>query len=259
MRLLKLREDRSLSLQEYPPEDVPPYAILSHTWGPDDQEITFQDLTFCSQQAAVDDLKHFWIDTCCIDKSNSQELQEAINSMFRWYRDAKHCYVFLADVHRNSSENYGDTLPHGQWELAFRSSRWLTRGWTLQELIAPRSVKFFSADGKALGDKTTLEMLLYECTRVPVDALRGRSLADFSIDERLSWLGKRKTKRPEDLAYCMFGIFDVHLPLIYSEGQEKAFLRLRREIGSDRVRAPSPTTIAQYVYTLGARGHTSAV
>ncbi|KAH7016535.1 P-loop containing nucleoside triphosphate hydrolase protein, partial [Microdochium trichocladiopsis] len=244
MRLLQLKADGSLRLEDHPHEDAPPYAILSHTWGPDDQEITFQDvqhhtghhkdgyqkLTFCGQQAALDGLKHFWTDTCCIDKSNSQELQEAINSMFCWYRDANHCYVFLTDVHKSSSDNDDHRLSQGQWKTAFRSSRWLTRGWTLQELIAPRSVKFFSAEGKALGDKNTLEALLHECTGVPIDALRGRPPADFSINERLSWLGNRKTKRPEDLAYCMFGIFDVHMPLIYSEGQEKAFLRLRREI-----------------------------
>ncbi|KAH7021517.1 uncharacterized protein B0I36DRAFT_388201 [Microdochium trichocladiopsis] len=255
MRLLELKEDGSLRLGDYPHEDVPPYAILSHTWGPDDQEISFQDVqhhaghhkdgyqkvTFCCQQAALDGLKHFWIDTCCIDKSNSQELQEAINSMFRWYRDANHCYVFLTDVHKSSSGNDDDRLSQGQWETEFRSSRWLTRGWTLQELIAPRSVKFFSAEGKALGNKSTLEALLHECTGVPIDALRGRPPADFSINERLSWLGKRKTKRPEDLAYCMFGIFDVHMPLIYSEGQEKAFLRLRREIEPTRRVEPFST------------------
>ncbi|KAJ1329819.1 dynein assembly factor with WDR repeat domains 1 [Microdochium nivale] len=257
MRLLKIKEDGSLSLWDHSPEDVPPYAILSHTWGPDDQEITFQDvqnheghhkdgykkLAFCSQQATLDGLNHFWIDTCCIDKSNSQELQEAINSMFRWYRDAEHCYVFLTDVYKNASDD--DNRPSQvQWEKAFRSSRWFTRGWTLQEMIAPRSVKFFSAEGEALGNKTQLEALLHECTRIPIDALRGKHLVDFSINDRFSWLGKRKTKRPEDLAYCMFGIFDVHMPLIYSEGQEKAFLRLRREIGGDTISEAAKQCIA---------------
>ncbi|KAH7009467.1 heterokaryon incompatibility protein-domain-containing protein [Microdochium trichocladiopsis] len=257
MRLLELQEDGSLRLKEHPQEDVPPYDILSHTCGADDQEITFQDvqhhtghhkvgykkLTFCSQQAALDGLKNFWIDTCCIDKSNSQELQEAINSMVRWYRDADHCYVYLSDVVNNGGkdEDKASQLP---WETAFRRSRWLTRGWTLQELIAPRSVKFFSAEGYVLGNKTTLEALLHECTGVPVDALRGKPLADFSINERLSWVGGRKTKRPEDLAYCMLGIFDAHMPLIYSEGEEKAFLRLRREIGKDTVSEAAKQCIA---------------
>ncbi|KAH7009281.1 heterokaryon incompatibility protein-domain-containing protein [Microdochium trichocladiopsis] len=150
MRLLEIKEDGSLSLREYSPEDVLLYAILSHTWGADDQEITFRDvqqhtghhkdgyqkLTFCSQQAALDGLKHFWIDTCCIDKSNSQELQEAINSMFSWYRDANHCYVFLTDVHKNSSDDDDDDdrPSQVQWEKAFKSSRWFTHGWTLQAL-----------------------------------------------------------------------------------------------------------------------------
>ncbi|KAH7016455.1 heterokaryon incompatibility protein-domain-containing protein [Microdochium trichocladiopsis] len=257
MRLLEIQEDGSLRLGAHPPEDVPPYAILSHTWGADDQEITFRDvqhhtghhkdgykkLTFCSQQAALDGLKYFWIDTCCIDKSNSQELQEAINSMFPWYRNADHCYVYLSDVHKNSGDDE-DKASQVPWETTFRRSRWLTRGWTLQELIAPRSVKFFSAGGEALGNKTTLEALLHECTGVPIDALRGKTLADFSINDRLSWLGKRNTKRPEDLAYCMFGIFDVHMPLIYSEGEEKAFFRLRREIGEDTISQAAKQCIA---------------
>ncbi|KAH7016523.1 heterokaryon incompatibility protein-domain-containing protein [Microdochium trichocladiopsis] len=207
------------------PRGHPAICYLSHTWGADDQEITFRDvqhhtghhkdgyqkLTFCGEQAALDGLRYFWIDTCCIDKSNSQELQEAINSMFRWYRDARHCYVYLTDVHKIASDD-DDRPSQVKWETAFRSSRWFTRGWTLQELIAPT--------------------YCHECTRIPIDALRGKPLTDFSVNERLSWVETRKTKRPEDLAYCMFGIFAVHMTLIYSEGKENAFIRLRRKIGN---------------------------
>src|SRR5204863_8204286 len=131
----------------------PPYAILSHTWQGED-EITFNDLTkndakdnakdkagykkinFCAQQAERDGLRYFWVDTCCIDKSNSSELSEAINSMFRWYQNAAKCYVYLSDVlitqRRASNEFFELSL-----ESAFRASRWFTRGWTLQELLAP--------------------------------------------------------------------------------------------------------------------------
>ncbi|KAH7025212.1 heterokaryon incompatibility protein-domain-containing protein [Microdochium trichocladiopsis] len=242
MRLLEIKEHGSLSLREYSPEDVPPYAILSHTWGPDDQEITFQDVhkhtghhkdgyrkfAFCSQQATLDGLNHFWIDTCCIDKSNSQELQEAINSMFRWFRDAEHCYVFLTDVHKNASDD--DNRPSQvQWEKAFRSSRWFTRGWTLQELLAPSSVQFFSKDGRKLGDKRTFEQHIHEITSIPIAALRG-GLFEHDVDERMKWMGKRETTRPEDIAYALLGLLGVQMPSIYGEEKESALRRLRREV-----------------------------
>ncbi|KAH8742535.1 heterokaryon incompatibility protein-domain-containing protein [Diaporthe sp. PMI_573] len=119
------------------------YAILSHTWGDDDEEVTFKDFTdgsgntkagyrkicFCGEQAARDGLRHFWVDTCCIDKSNSTELQEAINSMFRWYWDAAKCYVYLSDVSTNVHNQVELSLQ--LWESDFRKSRWFTRGWTL--------------------------------------------------------------------------------------------------------------------------------
>lgn len=247
MRLLTRREDDTFEFAQIPHNDVPRYAILSHTWGTDDQELTFRDiaegagkdkdgykkLEFCAGQAVKDGLKHCWIDTCCIDKTNSTELGTAINSMFRWYRQAEKCYVYLTDVSLDtaSSETNEDDLRRASWKIAFRRSRWMTRGWTLQELVAPRSVDFFSKNGSKLGDKRTLEDLLHETTGISVEVLRGRPLADLSINERFSWLETRSTKVPEDRAYCMFGIFDVQLPLIYSEGEEKAMARLRSEIG----------------------------
>jgi hypothetical protein len=168
------------------------------------------------------------VDTCCIDKSNNTELSEAINSMFRWYRNAAKCYVYLSDVSTNDYNQ--NNLSPQSWEAAFRESRWFTRGWTLQELIAPPSVKFFSLEGKRLGDKKSLERQVHEVTGLAVQALQGSALFEFSIAERMSWAGKRETKREEDKAYSLLGIFDVHMPLIYGEGMKNAFRRLRKEI-----------------------------
>src|SRR6187402_1785944 len=156
MRLLKFKNDTEFSLTDDLIDDTSPYAILSHRWGLDTDEVTFRDLIdgtgtgkagydkirFCGEQAKRDGLQFFWVDTCCIDKSNSSELQEAINSMFRWYGEAAKCYVYLSDVSVPNPENSNQTST-STWELAFRNSRWFTRGWTLQELIAPVSVEFF--------------------------------------------------------------------------------------------------------------------
>ena len=236
MRLLKLEATGEFSLTNDITYPTTPYAILSHTWGEDDEEVTFEDLKdgsgktkngykklrFCGQQASRDGLQYVWVDTCCINKSNSTELSEAINSMFRWYRKAAICYVYLADVWtKDPSSNL--------WEAAFRNSRWFTRGWTLQELIAPPLVEFFSLNGNRLGDKKSLEVQLHEITGIPVLALRGRPLSDFSFDERVLWARNRDTKREEDLAYSLLGIFDISIPVIYGEGKENAFRRLNRE------------------------------
>jgi hypothetical protein len=242
MRLLKWESNGELSLTKDLIHNIPPYAILSHTWGADDEEVTFKDLTdhtgedkagytkirFCGEQAASDNLQYIWVDTCCIDKSSSAELAEAINSMFRWYREAAKCYVYLSDVVQSSS-NEPDHLARSTWKLDFRKSRWFTRGWTLQELIAPASVEFFSSKGERVGDKRSMEQQIHEITGIAVQALRGKPLSSFSITERLSWAAKRKTTRKEDEAYSLLGIFDIHMPLIYGEG-EKAFVRLKEEI-----------------------------
>ncbi|KAH7086982.1 hypothetical protein FB567DRAFT_526687 [Paraphoma chrysanthemicola] len=234
MRLLRILDDGELSLVEYVGNSVPPYAILSHTWGSDSDEVTFRDvtegvgrskagyrkLTFCSKQSACDGLQYFWIDTCCIDKTSSAELAEAINSMFRWYQNAEKCYVYLSDVSVNINGIGGE----------LRGSRWFTRGWTLQELIAPASVEFFSKEEERLGDKQSLEETLSEITGVAIRALRGTTLSQFSVEERMSWAVRRETKREEDAAYCLLGIFGIHMPLIYGEGRKKALNRLQREI-----------------------------
>ena len=152
MRLLKLN-DGKLSLTGDLQDSIPPYAILSHTWGDDEDEVHFDDLIhssyeekagftkiqFCGEQAKRDKLEFFWVDTCCINKANHTELSEAITSMFRWYRNAAKCYVYLSDVSIRDEDD-----DHTKWtsKTAFQNSRWFTRGWTLQELIAPASVEF---------------------------------------------------------------------------------------------------------------------
>jgi hypothetical protein len=176
-----------------------------------------------------DGLHYYWVDTCCIDKSNSVELQEAINSMFRWYQNATKCYVYLSDV-STTKRKASDQLSEFTWESAFRASRWFDRGWTLQELLAPGSVEFFSREGKRLGDKKTLERQVHEITGIAVSALQGAPLSQFGVDERLLWAENRQTTRKEDKAYSVLGIFDVYMPLIYGEGRENAFKRLREEI-----------------------------
>ncbi|KAI4221147.1 MAG: hypothetical protein LQ349_007915, partial [Xanthoria aureola] len=243
MRLLVNREDGDLSLEEFDDSEIPRYAILSHTWGADGEEVSFKNLleaagnnkagykklSFCRDQAGRDDLNHFWVDTCCIDKSSSAELTEAINSMYCWYQRADKCYVYLSDVSTPVYPGNADSST-ATWETAFRQSRWFRRGWTLQELIAPASVEFFSREGVRLGDKRSMEQTIVEITKIPAKALRGASLTGFEVEERMSWAHHRDTKKPEDGAYSLLGLFDVHIPLIYGEGRQKAFVRLREEI-----------------------------
>jgi hypothetical protein len=238
MRLLELDRYPSFSLAEFVADDnIPSYAILSHTWGRDGDEVTYKDildgtgdgkagynkLHFCATQAKYDGLRYCWIDTCCIDKTNAAELTESINSMFRWYQNAVKCYVFLEDV---------SALVGSNRDLQIQRSRWFTRGWTLQELIAPQCVEFFSQEQKWLGDKKSLEQQIHQITGISCYTLRGEPLARFSVTERLSWTEGRSTKRKEDLAYSLLGIFDINMPAIYGEGERNAFRRLLQEIDS---------------------------
>jgi hypothetical protein len=240
MRLLQRLPSGTYELTYFDHDDPPPYAILSHTWR-EGQEVSYQELIagagrdkrgfekirFCGERAVADRLQYFWVDTCCIDKTNSSELDTAINYMFRWYQRSSKCYVYLSDV------SVGDHDPAAFpiiWADAFRRSRWFTRGWTLQELMAPRSVEFFSSEGKRLGSKISLEQQISEITRIPIDALRGQNLAKFSIEERMSWVASRVTTVKEDRAYCLLGVFGVFLPVIHGEGEEHAMKRLRKEI-----------------------------
>jgi hypothetical protein len=239
MRLLTRDKNGELNLTEDPFDIIPPYAILSHTWSENAaEEVTFEDMKkgtgkgkagyhkieFCAEQAERDGLQYFWVDTCCTDKSTSHELQASINSMFRWYRDAARCYVYLSDVSR------ADDQSDLSWKLAFEKSRWFTRGWTLQELLAPASVEFFSQERTRLGDKGSLEKQIHEQTGIPILALQGTHLSEFTVDERFLWAETRHTTLAEDGAYCLQGIFGVLMPLLYGEGRDNALRRLRKEI-----------------------------
>jgi|SRR5690242_4077605 len=217
-------------IEDFHGKRVPFYAILSHTWGPHDGIVTFETLQrpnmirpttllswtkleFTRDKAAEDGLSYFWIDTCCIKKSDSTELQRSLNSMFYWYQRAVRCYVWLEDVFAED-----ETSGEMPWKKAFEGSRWFRRGWTLQELIAPKSVVFYSNDGKRLGDKQELAATLSAVTGIPTTALLGADLARFSKEKRLSWADGRVTKVPEDAAYSLIGIFGVTLPMLYADG-----------------------------------------
>jgi hypothetical protein len=146
--------------------------------------------------------------------------------MFRWYQKAARCYAYLSDVSTPDAGGYEQRV----WEEAFRKSRWFTRGWTLQELIAPTLVEFFSLEGERLGNQLTLGPIIHEITGIAASVLRGDALSNFSIDERMSWAEYRNTTLEEDKSYCLLGIFDVSMPLIYGEGGDRASRRLQEEI-----------------------------
>jgi Heterokaryon incompatibility protein (HET) len=246
MRLLERNGSGGFSLTEFVDGPIPRYAILSHTWGLDSDEVSFKNImestgnskagyekiTFCGERAAMDGLQYFWVDTCCIDKSSSQEVTEAINCMFQWYQNAAKCYVFLKDVSVSSGiENNEGFQAH--WEPEFRSSRWFSRGWTLQELLAPRSLEFFSVEGNRLGDKDLLQQQLHQITGIPIQALQALQdcpLSQFSVSDRMSWAANRETKREEDVAYSLLGILEINMSLIYGEGRQKALWRLMEEV-----------------------------
>ena len=229
------------------PESVPGgYAILSHVWDTGAPgETTFQQLKKIevdAKEAGVSPRelitspklrsalalaeKHgyrwLWVDTCCIDKTSSAELSEAINSMFRYYSLSDICYAYLGDVPA------GD-IASGR-KSAFRNSRWHKRGWTLQELVAPKLVLFVAQDWSSIGTKAELAVTLEEVTTIPQPVLwMQQSVQDVSIAQRMSWASSRKTTRLEDEAYSLMGIFGIHMPPIYGEG-EQAFRRLQEEI-----------------------------
>jgi len=241
---MRLIDVHTLELKEFF-SNIPPYAILSHTWG--NEEVTFQEyllatspqlhshshsqaqaqeikrkagfskiLGACSR-AKQDRLQYLWCDTNCIDKRSSAELSEAINSMYAWYRDSVVCYAYLADVDHNDNGS-------------FAKSRWFTRGWTLQELLAPSKIVFFDMRWVFLGDRKELASVICEVARIHIGALHDRNtVSEYSIAQRMSWAADRQTSRQEDIAYSLLGIFDINMPLLYGEGS-KAFSRLQKEI-----------------------------
>ncbi|KAK1622632.1 heterokaryon incompatibility protein [Colletotrichum phormii] len=247
---MRLINTRTLALAEFFGDEIPRYAIVSHTWGHD--EVTFQDwkedlcvarerqgfrkIDLARIQAIDDGLDYLWIDTCCINKESSAELSEAINSMFAWYECAVRCYAYLSDTEHWDIDHSGRLAgPAGDAEHSFNvlsRSLWFTRGWTLQELLAPKEVLFFARGWRLLGTRKLLAGVIQRITNIDWKYLQPRSrqrLSDASVAERMSWLSCRKTTRKEDMAYCMLGIFDINMPLLYGEGA-KAFARLQEEI-----------------------------
>ncbi|KAK1828799.1 heterokaryon incompatibility protein-domain-containing protein [Podospora conica] len=222
-----------LDISEYPPPD---YAILSHTWG--EEEVTYDDMcgdhealkdrkgfqkivNFC-QKAAAAGYSYGWVDTCCIDKRSSAELSEAINSMYAYYKRSEVCYIYLSDVRMSDDKPVYELI---------KDSRWFTRGWTLQELIAPSFLEVFDADWKLITPKEGVKEALSHAAGVPTFLMNPLSTpTGFCVAERMSWAAKRRTTREEDMAYCLMGLFDVHMTPIYGEGGPKAFRRLQMEI-----------------------------
>ncbi|CZR65482.1 uncharacterized protein PAC_15382 [Phialocephala subalpina] len=224
----------------------PKYAILSHTWG--EGEVTFIDMEVgllnkvwtgenfeapgqqagwrkvkvCCEQAVEDGFQYVWIDTCCIDKRNSTELAEAINAMFRWYQRAELCYVYLADV--KGSCDLAET------DASLARCKWLTRGWTLQELIGSSKIDFFDKHWVQVGTKESLKYPLCQITGIPTKVLENWEQIEFtSVAQRMSWAAHRETTRIEDRSYSLMGLFGVHMTMIYGE-EKQAFQRLQLEI-----------------------------
>lgn len=271
---MRLLNSKTLEFREFFDSDIPEYAILSHRWGPD--EASFQDferglehtrkgfskIKQCCKEAWNDRIDWAWIDTCCIDKKSSAELTEAINSMYNWYKNAAICYVYLGDV-LLEDDGFGHVLwEDDSYELhqtsmeRFRRSLWFTRGWTLQELLAPRFVKIFDKIWRFIGSRDCLlneissitgiepEYLQQEsesqgpkpCTKswdcrgyMPEWCFNSSGQREASVATKMSWASKRQTSRVEDTAYCLLGLFSVNMPLLYGEGR-KAFIRLQHEI-----------------------------
>ncbi|GAB1317777.1 hypothetical protein MFIFM68171_07987 [Madurella fahalii] len=303
---MRLLDVNTMQLKEFVSQSTPPYSILSHTWG--HEEVSFQDITAgegplkkgwlklvsCCAKTRSEGLQYTWIDTCCIDKSSSAELSEAINSMFKWYHNAEICYAYLEDVmihipspipsadnavipapsadnasspsstlssgahsesdtdsvissdsddpltptpaiRPNSIPPFPNTTPapdpfsNTRFMSEFSSSRWFTRGWTLQELLAPSEVILLDNQWLEIGSRTSSAKQISMITGIPQHVLARSDWDACSIAQRLSWSSKRQTTRVEDEAYCLLGLFGVNMPLIYGEGS-KAFLRLQEEL-----------------------------
>ncbi|KAI1358520.1 HET-domain-containing protein [Xylaria arbuscula] len=243
---MRLLDTRTLKLKTFIGYEIPRYAILSHTWG--DDEVLYEDVQTKSTEEWKDkigagkilksakicvafEIAYIWIDTCCIDKGSSAELSEAINSMFEWYRSSLVCFAYLSDVLLDQQQEPQDGI------VPFEKSRWFTRGWTLQELIAPSNLQFSDKSWRLLGGRSELADKIYSITYVDESVLRSQdssglvdALTECSVHTKMVWAAKRFTTRAEDRAYSLLGLFDVNMPLLYGEGGQKAFKRLQDEI-----------------------------
>ncbi|KAI6118511.1 heterokaryon incompatibility protein-domain-containing protein, partial [Pisolithus croceorrhizus] len=223
------------------------YAILSHRWGEEvdyeemiglmkmeeeereevKQRHGYQKIIKSCEQAVKYGYKWLWIDTCCIDQRSSAELSEAINSMYQWYQNAQICYVYLNDVGESTFPTKKDA---DKFDKSNGWPEWFARGWTLQELIAPKEVIFFNKNWVAIGNRRQLASTLETITRIPREVLTdGRDGKGLSVAQIMSWAAERKTTRVEDRAYSLMGLFGVNMPMVYGEGK-KAFQRLQLEI-----------------------------
>lgn len=255
---MRLLNTSTIELEDFVDGEIPVYAILSHRWGK--EEVSFQELgTPKSREMAGYrkirkscalakryGLGYIWIDTCCIDKSSSAELSEAINSMYQWYSKAYVCYAYLADILLPAK---GSAAPR-----KFVDSEWFQRGWTLQELLAPQELIFFDMEWREIGTKGNLRFIISTATRIHHRYLYGYSPEHnnaASIAERMSWASFRTTSRTEDIAYCLLGIMNINMPLLYGEG-EKAFLRLQEEL----IKTESDESI--YAWNISGRSEGSA-
>ena len=225
------------------PETAPDFAILSHTWG--DEEVSFQDFSqephsdrtkaksgyrkiqqFCQIALRDFELLYCWVDTCCIDKKSSAELSEAINSMYTYYQQSDVCIVYLSDI---CTQDHYDCEVSSSKSQHVCTSRWFTRGWTLQELLAPNRVEMYDHKFTALGNARTEGNTKSIIKATNITDIFLTDPKNCSIAARMSWAANRRTTRTEDRAYCLMGLFDVSMPLLYGEGM-KAFRRLQEEI-----------------------------
>ena len=238
---MRLINTSNMKMEEFVGDANHVYAILSHTWG--EEEVSFHQYSTPTARlmagyhkienscalASHSGIRYLWIDTCCIDKSSSAELSEAINSMYRWYRDAAVCYVYLSDMKRcevDQEVSKGGIGPSKNFQM-LQGCRWFTRGWTLQELLAPQNVEFYDQDWVSIGTKKTMWALLSRIMGIKPGHLWDSQKA--SVAQKMSWAANRQTTRTEDTAYSLLGLFNVNMPLLYGEG-EKAFKRLQYEI-----------------------------
>ena len=261
---MRLLHTTNLTFQEFYDDEVPAYVIISHRWERDEPKHQdflsdadhsgprYRKVRDACALAAAGGWSFLWIDTICIDKKSSAELSEAINSMFRWYANAVHCFVYLSDVFWEPKESFDRTRTPYYWdplvtpknpmesEKSFATSAWFSRGWTLQELLAPKFVSFYDYEWNRIGSRDGLRNHIEIATRVDLSRWTKACVA-----VKMSWLAGRKTSRGEDIAYCMMGLFDVNMPLLYGEGATKAFVRLQLEI----VRKSDDESVFAWVHT----------
>ncbi|KAK7467679.1 hypothetical protein VKT23_004732 [Stygiomarasmius scandens] len=215
---------------------VPPYAILSHRWIPGKEVVynefvrpqkeTFQKsgcrkIMAACRKALQDGVRYIWVDTCCIEQGNHEDVAANITSMYAYYQNAEICYAYLADVTRTA-----------EW---IEASEWFDRGWTLQELLAPRTVAFFNENWTYIGSKHELRDDICRKTTIPPSVLLGKqSVQDVDVLTRMSWATRRETTKQQDRAYCLQGLLGVSVEPDYDEYWKVSFSRLGRALLDSR-------------------------